>query len=1425
MKLSRLLACGACAVACAGHAQELTKANNTTALNLPGSWVENAAPTPADTLVWNSTVAAAANSNTTMGAGFEVAGLRVEAPAADVRISGATLALTNGVAGITVTNTRSLYIDTPVATLAGSAQSWTVGTGRQLGLGRVVSLGAGTLSVLGTGTVVFAEKIEDLAGRAAPLTISWNGPAGAVGTAAARKGVILTDRGSDEVTVNMLGGSLTVNAPNDNYGLAIGMKQKETWNLSGGTVTADSGSALHLGGAGNYAGAAGEGVMNLSATGKFVAQGTLPFYLARPSLANNVGVRATVNLNGGSLETSRAFWKIPGSAGNAAAFHFNGGLLKATGSIADWFQNLDTLDVQEGGADVEVAAYALAQIRQPLTHGGLAETDGGLAKTGAGALGVSNAFTGDISVQAGTLGLENVPAGNVTVAAGAGLAFKNPADLAAALADTTGKYTVDSAALAGLYALTSLTNPSLPGLGGRGFVKMGSGAVTLTSSAALSGATNGVTVAGGTLNYSAASAVPSGSPITVYGGGQLVLNYSASMTLAHPLTLAGNYDVADGGGSLYIAYNGGTATFNAPITLAGDTKIKTFSTTSTVNLNQPIGGTGNLVIGAGGSAANHYHTINLNAASTFAGDVTLKSDSGANARFNWGVDNAMPAASVLMLGGPAWNSTYAMIDLNGHAQTTKGLADAATVGAIRSTTNSSSAASVLTLTDSASRSYSGALGGRIDIVKTGSGTQSLLGSGLNHTGSVSVQSGILVIAANALPNADLTVASGRQVQPNAAGTFTVGHSTLSGTGPDSRGALYFGGFTPVVWNGRITLAGDTRLGAYGVTLSRTFTGSIDGAGSLNIWAGGGGNTHENTVVLSGQSTFAGALNMEASFGANLTVKLSGGNDRLPAAAPLIFAPSWDSGANRAFCRLDLLGSSQRAYSLVSGGHADHCRAVVNSAAGTTGTLTLNTVGGTAVYEGVIGASGPCPSAGGLNVVKEGGGAQLFKKGSLWYWNTGVPGTNFINADITVNAGAVGFSGTDVLGPTNRITVSAGGALIATNKAVLAALMADPRVTLDPASGVGVYDGWDVTAADLTRPFYYSGTATNTTDNTATFLNGVSFAAGIIHINREGAAGDATFGPVAAPLYLNGTTLKNFNTSPILAAARTITINAGGAAFTAGWVKNLTVLSKLTGAGALNVNCDSGFVILSNAGNDYAGDTTIATLWAGSSGATGKLKLGASEVIPHGAGKGNVVLNAGATLDLNGFSETVNGLSSVAATALVTNSSLTASTLTVGANDATSSYAGRLGGAVSLVKTGAGTLTLAAPCGHTGPTTVSAGTLALGGACTIASAAVEVRRGATLSFVDGDAFGGASSVSELFVGEEGATAGAQGRLSIPAGVEVTVLHFAIDGRFKKAGTWGATGSGAAFADDAIFAGGGTLRVLETGPQRGTVLLFR
>src|SRR5258708_7518824 len=138
------------------------------------------------------------------------------------------------------------------------------------------------------------------------------------------------------------------------------------------------------------------------------------------------------------------------------------------------------------------------------------------------------------------------------------------------------------------------------------------------------------------------------------------------------------------------------------------------------------------------------------------------------------------------------------------------------------------------------------------------------------------------------------------------------------------------------------------------------------------------------------------------------------------------------------------------------------------------------------------------------------------------------------------------------------------------------------------------------------------------------------------------------------------------------------------------------------AGAVGLDKSTvGTVALSGA-NTYSGNTTIT--------GGGTLKLGASNVIPSGGGKGNVVLTAG-VLDLNGFNQTVNGLSGSGTVDDVAGAGT--STLTAGANNATSAFAGTIQnttGSVALVKTGTGALTLSGTNTYGGGTTISSGTI-------------------------------------------------------------------------------------------------------------------
>jgi len=138
-------------------------------------------------------------------------------------------------------------------------------------------------------------------------------------------------------------------------------------------------------------------------------------------------------------------------------------------------------------------------------------------------------------------------------------------------------------------------------------------------------------------------------------------------------------------------------------------------------------------------------------------------------------------------------------------------------------------------------------------------------------------------------------------------------------------------------------------------------------------------------------------------------------------------------------------------------------------------------------------------------------------------------------------------------------------------------------------------------------------------------------------------------------------------------------------------------APMSGTASL-VKQGSGLLVLTSS-NAFSGDTTIAA---------GTVKLGANGAIPGGAGKGNVVVNG--TLDLAGFTETINGLSGSGTVDNTTGSGA----LTAGNNDQTSTFQGTLqntGGSLALTKVGAGVLVLSGTNTYSGATRVLAGTLA------------------------------------------------------------------------------------------------------------------
>jgi fibronectin-binding autotransporter adhesin len=283
-------------------------------------------------------------------------------------------------------------------------------------------------------------------------------------------------------------------------------------------------------------------------------------------------------------------------------------------------------------------------------------------------------------------------------------------------------------------------------------------------------------------------------------------------------------------------------------------------------------------------------------------------------------------------------------------------------------------------------------------------------------------------------------------------------------------------------------------------------------------------------------------------------------------------------------------------------------------------------------------------------------------------------TNTYSGNTTINAGTVQFGDVTTAG------TPGGGPII--NNGALVFNEPDDETVSGSISGSGTLTLSSATTLSLVGNSTYNGLTT--------------ISAGILQVGQGGGSGSLGSGLV--------------NNNSFLVFNRLGTVTSSGAISGSGSVSNIGV----------------GTVILS-ANNTYNGNTVIAN---------GTLQLGASEVIPNGTGAGNVVLDGGAsaagTLDLNGFNETINGLSGVTGTVLgkvVNNSGTATNFLAVGDGDTSSTFAGVIlnntgsGGKVALVKNGAGTLTLQ-PGGtgstFSGGTTINDGIVS-GGSSTTANA--------------------------------------------------------------------------------------------------------
>ena len=379
---------------------------------------------------------------------------------------------------------------------------------------------------------------------------------------------------------------------------------------------------------------------------------------------------------------------------------------------------------------------------------------------------------------------------------------------------------------------------------------------------------------------------------------------------------------------------------------------------------------------------------------------------------------------------------------------------------------------------------------------------------------------------------------------------------------------------------------------------------------------------------------------------------------------------------------------------------------------------------------------------------------------------------------TTNAYTIGV-GTDTANPltfggsyneTTNITIDAS---LSGNSTVAA------KITGTITGGLIIKHGSNITTPGASGRMYLSNANSD-------FVGDVTVLGGNIHL-FSGAAGTATasrLGNAANKVYLKGGAIFNSGNLATNAWTReTIVETASGIGtnITAAGTQVNDFTGKISGSGNLTryANLANSATAVSEVrfSGDMSGYTgtienTVPTLVGAAlasnsimviqttatsgggwklTGGTLKLNTTSDTHIANGAGKSDLVVNGG-TLDMNGKSETINGLSGTGGV-IQNQLAATASTLTLGDGDATASYSGAIrdnggtGGTVALTKIGAGVQTLGGSSTYTGNTLVSGGTLLVSGSLgnTAVTVGTDARiggggtLGGTLHFDDGADF--------------------------------------------------------------------------------------
>ena len=1208
------------------------------------------------------------------------------------------------------------------------------------------TLSAGSTSLGSSGDIIFAGGIlqhgsgntTDYGARiknstTAPIKIDTNGQTVSYGALASSNSGGLTKSGS---------GTLTLSAANTYTGVTT---------LGSGTLSL--GTATALGGGGNLTFTGGAlqhttsnttdysakvvnssgaitldtngqnvtyGTMNSTNTGGLTKLGTGTLTL---NAVNNYTGTTTVSNGTLSLSKSAAFANTNITVGSGATLKFSSG--DTMGNASATITTSVTVDggtvTSDGGAFTKFGDMTFT------ANGGTVSTTGGDASWGAWGLygGKTITVNGDTTITSAsptsariTLSYDgNQVSDTFSVASGKTLSINT--------------------------VMANYNNGAAAG----GFIKTGSGTMTLTQANTYTGAT---TISGGTLQVGAGGTSGTlGTSSVALNGGTLAINRSDAYTLSNTISgtssgivkkMAGNtvtqtgvdtnflgllsvsqgtYQVGDNTGSIVQLLSevgqGATIASDATLTLAsGNTfgNAGTVSSTPTITIYDR-----GILQGAYSVSGGKGHYNSLPPVMLYGGGKIIAYGGESSTWQSFGIFKG-----VTVKADPTTGSTAAQILLAGTPGSTN-------YGVLLA--GSSAATSTISVDPTCSLSIVPPLiqNATGSLTKTGSGTLTLSGAS-TYTGTTTIsggtlKAGVATVAGTSGPFGVNSAVMNDGILDVNGYNVTIGrllNNTLSTASIINNGAsaatltittatadqTYAGLINDGTSKLHLTLNGTNALILTGVN---TFSGNLTiGSGaiySLNTpWSGGsyGGNITINStgmfsywgstvLTLSGAISGSGTLQQNYSTG---TLSLTGSNTSFTGTTSIV-------GGTLSLGNSNALGSSGNiiftggALQHTSSNTQDYSARIINSS----GAVNIDTNGQNVTYGALTSSntggltksgSGTLTLSGTLSYT----GTTSIKNGTIKMGSTNYPSSS---AFAIYNSGILdlnGFSG--AIGSLSTDLASSTVATVTNSSA-----SADATLTFGDANGPYTFAGRVIDGANRKVSLIKAGAGTEIFTGTSSYTGTTTVNVGTLQLGNGGATGSIGGGTITIA---SGATLS-YNSSATQTIANAIT-DTGTLQLAAG---TTTLSGLISSTGALQVS--GGTVTLTNSSNSYSGTTTIA------GGTTLYIGDGTS--------------NSGS---LSGGNTTNNG------------------TLTFQRGNSASSYtyAGGISGSGVVNKNTTDTVILSGDRQYTGATTINAGTLSYnrdyGTTAPFPASAVTINSGGTLSMGGHNAYGNANVASAV-----------------------------------------------------------------------------